>query len=263
MTVVEGIDLEAAEGRLTAAVAGLLRRAVGDALVAYLQKVLRRFRLGRTPDVELAVIAQERKRANDYLEAMRSRLDAKLADLMTSGKSDDEKRAEWAKVVETETRYLEMHVGAVRARLERAAQMAKVRAESPRGALWNLGDAKVHTSDCVFMAGKAWSWKVLDSINPYNRHVGCKCWLSPVPKGMRVRDVVPPDFMLFGNVGEGTVRVGVEALKPLEHVLVSQTNLQMRRLARRLGSIPGVYRRLPDGRIVFVPARRKISKAVR
>jgi len=253
-------SLEVAEGRITAAVSSMLRRAVGTAAAAFLQRVQQTTRLGQ-PGEEIAIIAAERQRANAYLDAMHSRLDAELAQLTLSTLTDAEKRAVWSKAVAEEARYLEMHLDASRERLSKAAQLATVKAASPEGAVWRLGNTKVHTPDCIFMAGKAWSWRVLKEINPYTRHPGCKCYLEPVPEGMQVNDEIPSDFMLMHAIegaGRPKLSVGVEPVKPLERSLVSQSNRRRKRLAMR-SAVAGRYRRVGN-RIVFVPARTTRSK---
>jgi hypothetical protein len=47
------------------------------------------------------------------------------------------------------------------------------------GGYWELGNRKNHTADCLFMAGKNWSWKTLAVVNPANRHPGCGCTIKP------------------------------------------------------------------------------------
>jgi hypothetical protein len=99
-----------------------------------------------------------------------------------------------------ERRWSRIHAVAARRRVQLRVEEANVRALSPEGAYWLLDPTKqTHTPDCLAMAGKAWSWKVLSVIRPSNRHFQCGCELltlgearaNALPGADRVRKRVP------------------------------------------------------------------------
>jgi len=63
-----------------------------------------------------------------------------------------------------------------------------VKAVSPEGAKWVLGNRKNHTLGCLALAGKNWPWAVLDTIPP-PLHAQCGCELVPLKPGETVLPV--------------------------------------------------------------------------
>ena len=108
-----------------------------------------------------------------------------------------------ARMVETvirERTYSKMRTDAVARRLDLRVEEDGVRRSSPEGAYWVLDlTRRTHTKDCLAMANRAWSWRVLTVIRPSNRHLGCGCRLytldfaraTGMPDAERVRDRIP------------------------------------------------------------------------
>lgn len=89
-----------------------------------------------------------------------------------AGKTPDDLKA-------LERRYYAQHRDESNRRKSEARNMDNVKKTSQRGGYWELGNRKEHTADCLFMAGKNWSWKTLGVVNPANRHPGCGCTIKP------------------------------------------------------------------------------------
>lgn len=246
---------EVIEAGVTSA-ARLLRRAIGEAAQEYLQKAFKRSSGVGDFSAELKLIAEERKRADAFLDAMSQRLDTRLQSLIHAPITPQAKKVEWDKAIAMETINLDRHLAAVRDRLRKALFYYQIRATNLRGALWKLGPTKTHTPDCVYMAGKAWTWKVLDDINPYTRHTGCACSLVPIPPGMKVLDSVGPDFFLL-EVEEARFARFRGFPVAIERSLIARLRRQQRAAATRL-VLHGHYVRR-GSRWVFVRARRPID----
>lgn len=104
------------------------------------------------------------------------------------------------RIADRERRYNGLRRDAVRRRWEMLRHEERVRAESPDGAYWRLDESKAtHTIDCLAMANRAWSWRVLSIIRPSNRHTGCGCSLYPLswaqahswPNARIIGDTIP------------------------------------------------------------------------
>lgn len=89
-----------------------------------------------------------------------------------TGKTMDELKA-------TESTYYQQHRDESNRRRAEARNMDMVKRTSEQGGHWHLGARKNHTADCLFMAGKNWSWDTLAVVNPQNRHPGCGCTIGP------------------------------------------------------------------------------------
>lgn len=78
-----------------------------------------------------------------------------------------------------ERKYYQQHRDESNRRSSEARNMDNVKKTSERGGYWELGNRREHTADCLFMAGKNWSWETLAVVNPANRHPGCGCTVKP------------------------------------------------------------------------------------
>jgi hypothetical protein len=141
-------------------------------------------------------IAAERAMHEAFVEKMRTRVKRDMPSAL--GNEDAaERRAAVQKIVEREERYAKQRIEALRERVAGLAEMKRVQAQSPEGALWLLSDGvKTHTLDCIAMAGKVWPWAVLKLWHPPLHH-GCPCTLVPVKdalaRGLITPDMVPTD----------------------------------------------------------------------
>jgi hypothetical protein len=134
-------------------------------------------------DIEQAIQA-ERAMQETFVRKQRARV---KRDLPKALKLEDaaERRAAVQKLVEREKRYSQQRIEALRERLAGMAEMKRVEAQSPGGALWLLSDGvKVHTPDCIAMSGKVWPWPVLKLWHPPLHH-GCPCILVGIPDALK------------------------------------------------------------------------------
>jgi len=93
-----------------------------------------------------------------------------------------------------ERRFAEMRSAAAGERVLAAAELQDLRTRSPQGAFWTLGLRRIHTPDCIAMAGKFWPWPVLNEVHPL-LHTGCGCRLysfgQAIAQAMMTADGVP------------------------------------------------------------------------
>lgn len=137
-------------------------------------------------------LARELLRDSTYLQRMRRRMrrGAKLVEDKHPEGPEREERMQG--LMQLELRYLQQHAEAASWRMARDTEMREIRSQDDRGAYWLLDKGKrTHTPDCLAMAGKAWSWRVLESVNPGNRHPGCGCRLISIKeaegRGLRTK----------------------------------------------------------------------------
>lgn len=122
-----------------------------------------------------AALAEEDRREIVFRKLAEQRVRAGIK-LAMAAKDPSARAAALQANLNREQRYAEMRTAASGDRVLAAAELQQLRTLSPQGALWNLGDRKEHTPDCIAMAGKFWPWVVLDEVHPL-LHVGCGCFL--------------------------------------------------------------------------------------
>lgn len=91
-------------------------------------------------------------------------------------------------VIDREKHYAGLREKAMLNRAKGHVQNQSVKAVSPDGAKWVLGQRKNHTLGCLALAGKNWPWEVLDMIPP-PLHAQCGCELVPLKPGETVLPV--------------------------------------------------------------------------
>jgi cytidylate kinase len=161
----------------------LFRRHHADS-ADWLTKQLR----SRYPNADPAVIREAVAREMQYERLFQQKALARVQDdLNAAGQLPDSKQqARINAIISREQHYSKLRQQAMMARATAHVENALVKARSPLGAKWMLGDRKNHTRGCLALAGKAWPWGVLDAIPP-PIHTGCGCWLKPLGPG----DTVP------------------------------------------------------------------------
>lgn len=177
------LDREVMEGIIATSVR-LFTKAMAAASTNLMLKMRNAYQLGFDPQMEVFIAANEQAKIESYIKAMTQRLEVALDQAIMSAdyESVDLRKVSWEKAIQRERTYVTAHIDAVARRLERAHELGAVHRESPAGALWVLGkNVKRHTPDCAAMGGKAWSWPVLLTVNPYTRHYGCQCHIEPLP----------------------------------------------------------------------------------
>jgi DNA-binding CsgD family transcriptional regulator len=124
-------------------------------------------------------LAREQRYALTYARRMQIRLRLGLREVrndMLARPADRDRRVR--QVMELERVYLARHIAASGRRLRADREMWSLKLRGERGAVWLIDESlRTHTADCLAMAGKWWPWRVLDQINPGNRHAGCGCRL--------------------------------------------------------------------------------------
>ena len=162
--------------------------------------------------IEFTDALNVRGSADELVDAMVN-LEAQLEDMFVANSTrrialsirkaverEEDVRDALERALRRERRYSSMRMIAARRRLQLRIEEANIKAISPEGAYWLLDVTKAtHTADCLAMAGKAWSWKVLGVISPSNRHYQCGCTLLPMgtaradglPNSDRIRKRIP------------------------------------------------------------------------
>lgn len=144
-----------------------------------------------TEDDVAGAVTVEQRMQREFIRGMRRRVER---DLPPALRIDDAaaRREAVRKIVEREQRFSRMRRDAIYARLAGLAEMVRVQAESPDGALWLLSDSvRDHTPDCIAMSGKVWPWSVLKLWHP-PLHFGCPCHLVGIPEALE-RGMIEPD----------------------------------------------------------------------
>ena len=163
----------------------LLKRTHADS-ADWLTKQLRK----QFPDADPSVIRLAVERELKFEEAFQQkalvRVEADLhkASTLTTPEAR-QKRVNG--ILAREKHYAELREKAMLNRAKGYVQNAGVKAISPNGAKWVLGNRKNHTLGCLALAGKNWPWEVLDTIAP-PLHSNCGCELKPLGP----TDTVPP-----------------------------------------------------------------------
>jgi len=142
------------------------------------------------PDLDPAVIRQAVEQELKFERAFQAKaLKRAEADFHAAGQlpTPEAQATRVQQILNREKHYSQLREQALLDRAMRFCHNATVKAISPDGAKWVLGQRKTHTPGCVAMAGKNWPWPVLDVINP-PVHTGCGCELRPLRPG----DTVPP-----------------------------------------------------------------------
>jgi hypothetical protein len=137
---------------------------------------------------ELArAVARETMRDQQYRDNMRQRLIRGVTLIEQDPTLTEQERNDKLRRLEKlERRYLEMHVQTASWRMDREAEMSRLKRLNESGAYWLLDHGlKTHTPDCLAMEGRVWNWSVLEKINPANRHPGCGCRLIPITEARR------------------------------------------------------------------------------
>lgn len=168
-----------------------IKLAVTSAAVKFLSVFQRRSKMNEIPNMVEVIKQDENFYHASYLHNMAVRLQRALDEYHLT-----RNRKKWETAIKSERRFAKAHVDATRVRLKRAQEFAEVYEASREGALWVLGTGvQSHTIDCEYMGGEAWSWDVLFTVNPINRHYGCECSLQPIPEGYSkaIRNSIPPE----------------------------------------------------------------------
>lgn len=153
---------------------------------SWLENELRR----RFPDADPAVIRAAVQREMTFEQAFQRKALARTeTDMHAAGQLPTPRaRAKRAgEIIAREKHYNALREKALLNRAVAHVENAGVKAVSPQGAKWVLGQRKNHTLGCLALAGKNWPWEVLDMIPP-PLHTGCGCSLAPLKPG----DTVPP-----------------------------------------------------------------------
>jgi 2'-5' RNA ligase len=132
--------------------------------------------------VRTRVLLREQRLGNLYRLAMEGRLRSNMRRIGSDRTIDDgERQRRLRKLLATERRYLMLHIASSSNRLERTAELERLRETTDAGAYWHMDPTKkTHTADCVAMEGRVWPWRVLERVNPANRHPGCGCRLLSI-----------------------------------------------------------------------------------
>jgi GNAT superfamily N-acetyltransferase len=152
----------------------------------WLENELRR----RFPNADPAVIRAAVQREMQFEQAFQRKALARTErDMHAAGQlPTPQARAKRAgEIIAREKHYNALREQALLNRAIAHVENAGVKAVSPDGARWVLGQRKNHTLGCLALAGKNWPWEVLDTIPP-PLHTGCGCSLQPLKPG----DTVPP-----------------------------------------------------------------------
>lgn len=131
------------------------------------------------PEERERAVKREQQRDGAFTANMRARITAGAQAIRQErGLTAQERDLRLAQLAALEVRYLRMHVAAASWRLQSEADISRLKAQGEDGAYWELNPGLLtHTEDCLRMAGRWWPWRVLDKINPANRHSGCGCVL--------------------------------------------------------------------------------------
>lgn len=150
---------------------------------------------GPNVDQVQAFIEEELRWEETFVRRSARRIGKSLDDAVKRNVSDEELQRIYRKALDRERRFNMMRQQAANRRLTLRIEEAQVQAISPEGAYWLIDPAlRTHTSDCLAMAGKLWSWEILRRIRPSNRHAQCGCRLLPAgvarANGLPSSDVV-------------------------------------------------------------------------
>lgn len=120
-------------------------------------------------------LGRERQRDTAYARNMRARMRRGVSAIFADPTlTEAERGARIEGLARLERSYLERHISAAGRRMAKEAELERL-LEREAGGVWVLGRTKVHTPDCLAMAGRWWPESVLRKINPANRHNGCDC----------------------------------------------------------------------------------------
>jgi hypothetical protein len=163
----------------------------------------------------LEVVAAETEAEKLFAAGVRARLDRDLPPAMAIADRQD-RDARVRAILAREKRYLEMREAAVADRALGTAEQRQVQQESPEGGYWQLSpQVKLHTPDCVAMAGKVWPHSVLASYHP-PLHFGCDCRVRPI-EWARERGLIAPDS--FASVDDAMLARQVTETPDLDELL--------------------------------------------
>lgn len=177
----------AAAGAAALATSAKAQRAIAEGTVATIESMLaaialRRRRIivqqvgGEYPAADLAeALAEEDRREIVFRKLVQQRVRASMK-LAFAAKDPSARAAAIQNILNREQRYAAMRTAAAGERVLAAAELQQLRALSPQGAYWSLGQRQEHTPDCIAMAGKFWPWSILNEVHPL-LHVGCGCFL--------------------------------------------------------------------------------------
>ena len=187
-------------------------------------------------------LGRERRFDRAYSRNMRARLregvralyrDRSLSEAERGGRLEDLARRERS--------HLQKHIAAAGRRMGKEAEAHRLREAGEPRAVWVLGRTRNHTPDCVAMANRSWTWKVLEKVNPANRHAGCDCSLISEGEAKRRGISFKPGrasaaLVYATHLFEGLVLVeGGEVLigTTIEEAELAEAEVQVRRYLRR------------------------------
>ena len=151
---------------------------------------------GPSRDIWDEILATEVKYELKFVKRSAARLTRHMIRAASNG---DDLKESLATGLKRELRFQRMRQAAVIRRVTLRLDEDRVQGLSPQGAYWVLNPtAKIHTPDCLAMAGKAWTWRVLSIIRPSNRHNLCGCRL--IPLGAAISHSLPGAFTINNNV---------------------------------------------------------------
>ncbi|MGH2939458.1 MAG: fibronectin type III domain-containing protein [Solirubrobacterales bacterium] len=176
-------------------------------------------------ETELETIFQRRS-----TERLRAALDLAAQAPDTSARTSAIQSA-----VRRERNFSRQRAKASAGRIFAAVGRTSLEATSPEGAYWKLGEAAVHTPDCVAMAEKFWPWSILRIIHPL-LHVGCKCRLYSYGEAIARGWMKPSDLMKPAEAA----RLAAPVIEWVErHHAVENEALGELLLREELAGVPG------------------------
>lgn len=178
----------AAAATTTAYAAGILA-----ALRRFLRRVVKERRTavaealggGRRPDELRAAYDLEERLAEEFQRASEERV-ANALRTAAEAATPEARQQIVRTALENERRWAVQSGKAAMARVAAAADVVKLKRESPQGVFWKLDTSvKEHTPDCLILGGRAWPWKTIERVGGPPRHPGCPCRLLSLQEAKR------------------------------------------------------------------------------
>lgn len=167
------------------------------------------------PEIERA-IEIEREREVTFASKMETRVKKDIEEALKLSTSEERQRR-LRQILDRERRYARMREEAMTGRLEGAANVARVKRDSPDGAYWMLSERPVdHCAVCSALAGHVWTWDLLDKLHP-PLHPNCYCILITLDSARRGNLITDADIPRTDEQKRENLRRGIALVQALRH----------------------------------------------